>query len=61
MPDSNREDLPDLISTRLQKIDELWSRGINPFGKRFEVQIMLPTLLRNIPIMTDRMLLLQAV
>ncbi|HAF18093.1 MAG: lysine--tRNA ligase [Thermacetogeniaceae bacterium] len=37
MPDSNREDLPDLISTRLQKIDELWSRGINPFGKRFEV------------------------
>ncbi|HHW28588.1 MAG TPA: lysine--tRNA ligase [Syntrophomonadaceae bacterium] len=37
MPDSNREDLPDLISARLQKIDELRSRGINPFGKRFEV------------------------
>jgi len=38
MPDSNREDLPDLFSARLQKVDELRSRGINPFGKRFEVQ-----------------------
>ncbi|MFY9271754.1 MAG: lysine--tRNA ligase, partial [Thermacetogeniaceae bacterium] len=37
MPDSNKEVLPDLISARLQKLDELSSRGIEPFGKRFEV------------------------
>ena len=37
MPDTIREDLPDLIGARLQKVEELRSRGINPFGKRFEV------------------------
>jgi len=37
MSDNNREELPDFLSIRRQKIDELLSRGINPFGKRFEV------------------------
>lgn len=37
MPGSNKEDTPDLINVRLQKINELRSNGIDPFGKRFEV------------------------
>ncbi|MGB4503535.1 MAG: lysine--tRNA ligase [Syntrophaceticus sp.] len=38
MSDSNREESPDLLGVRLEKIEQLRSCGIDPFGKRFPVE-----------------------
>jgi lysyl-tRNA synthetase class 2 len=38
MPDGSREESPDIFGVRLEKIAELKSNGVEPFGKRFPVQ-----------------------
>jgi len=38
MPDGNREESTDLLGVRLEKIKELRSSGIDPFGKKFPVK-----------------------
>mgnify|MGYP000846734409 FL=1 len=38
MPDDSREESPDILGVRLEKVAELESNGIEPFGKRFPVE-----------------------
>jgi lysyl-tRNA synthetase class 2 len=54
MPDGNREESPDLFDIRLEKIEELRSSGIDPFGSRFPVQQHAAEIAANFPDYDDR-------
>ena len=49
MSDGNREESPDLFKVRLEKIEELRSSGIDPFGKRFPVQDQAAEIIADFP------------